>query len=41
LPASEPFWDIYEPIMEHLGISYAWERQERAVRMTFERGGAG
>ena len=38
---SEPFWSIYEPIMEHLGISYAWERQEGAVRMTFERGGAG
>jgi hypothetical protein len=36
---SEPFWDIYEPIMEHLGIRYAWERQEEAVRMTFERGG--
>jgi hypothetical protein len=36
---SEPFWDIYEPIMEHLGIRYGWERQEGAIRMTFERGG--
>ena len=37
---SEPFWNIYEPIMEHLGIRYGWRREGDAVRMTFERDGA-
>ena len=37
---SEPFWDIYEPIMEHLGIRYGWRREGDAVRMSFERDGA-
>jgi len=34
---SEPLWNIFEPIMELLGIRYAWERQDGAVRMTLER----
>ena len=34
---SEPLWHIFRPIMEHLGIRYAWQRQDDAVRMTFER----
>ncbi|MGH3148712.1 MAG: hypothetical protein ACRDTR_23270 [Rubrobacter sp.] len=34
---SEPMWNILGPIMEHLGIRYAWQRQDEAVRMTFER----
>jgi hypothetical protein len=37
---SEPLWNIFEPIMGHLGIRYAWERQDGVVRMTFEREGA-
>ena len=37
LSDSEPIWDIFVPIMEHLGIRYAWQRQGDAVMMTFER----
>jgi hypothetical protein len=36
----EAMWDSFEPIMEHLGIRYSWEREEGgAVRLSFERGG--
>jgi hypothetical protein len=34
---SEPLWNIFEPIMEYLGIRYSWQRQDGAVRMIFER----
>ncbi len=34
---SEVMWDSFEPIMEHLGIRYAWRREDEVVRMTFER----
>jgi hypothetical protein len=34
----EAMWDSFEPIMEHLGIRYAWRRENGAVRLTFERG---
>lgn len=35
----EAMWDSFEPIMEHLGIRYSWQREEDgAVRITFERG---
>jgi hypothetical protein len=34
----EAMWDSFEPIMEHLGIRYAWRREDGAVRMSFERG---
>ena len=29
--------NAFEPIMEYLGISYAWQREGEAVRLTFER----
>jgi hypothetical protein len=35
----EAMWDSFDPIMEHLGISYSWGHEEDgAVRLTFERG---
>lgn len=34
---SEAVWNIFEPIMEYLGIRYAWQHQDDAVKMTFER----
>src|SRR5215207_6001705 len=34
---SEPLWNIFEPIMEYLGIRYSWQRQDGEVRMIFER----
>lgn len=34
---SEPLWNIFLPITEYLGIHYAWQRQDDAVMMTFER----
>jgi len=37
LSDSEPLWSIFLPIMEYLGIRYAWQRQDDAVMMTFER----
>ena len=33
----EPIWHIFHPIMGYLGIRYAWQRQDDAVMMTFER----
>ncbi len=32
----ERLWNAFAPIMEHLGIRYAWQRESEAVRMTFE-----
>jgi hypothetical protein len=29
-------WSAFEPIMDNLGIRYAWQREDEAVRMTFE-----
>jgi hypothetical protein len=29
-------WNAFGPIMEYLGIRYAWQREGEAVRMTFE-----
>jgi hypothetical protein len=29
-------WDTYRPIMEHLGLDYAWQRQDDVVRITVE-----
>jgi len=36
----EAMWDSFDPIMERLGIRYAWERQDGAVRLTFQREGS-
>jgi len=33
----DQIWDTYRPIMEHLGLGYAWRRQGNAVRITVER----
>jgi hypothetical protein len=30
-------WDTYGPIMEHLGLGYAWRREDDAVRIVIER----
>jgi hypothetical protein len=30
-------WDTYRPIMEHLGLGYAWQRQDDVVRIVVER----
>ncbi len=34
----EAMWDSFEPIMEHLGISYSWRHEDEGVRIIFERG---
>jgi hypothetical protein len=33
---SDRLLKAFEPIMEYLGIRYAWQREGEAVRMTFE-----
>ena len=33
----DQIWDTYRPIMEHLGLGYAWQRQEDVVRIVVER----
>ena len=33
----DQIWDTYRPIMEHLGLGYAWQRQDDVVRITVER----
>jgi hypothetical protein len=33
----DQIWDTYRPIMEHLGLSYAWQRQDDVVRLVVER----
>ncbi len=34
---SDRLWNAFAPIMDSLGIRYAWQREGEAVRMTFER----
>ena len=38
---SELLWNIFQPIMEYLGIRYSWQRQDGEVRMIFEHENAG
>jgi hypothetical protein len=33
----DQIWDTYRPIMKHLGLGYAWQRQDDVVRVTIER----
>jgi hypothetical protein len=33
----DQIWNTYKPIMEHLGLGYAWQRQDDVVRITVER----
>ena len=30
-------WDTYRPIMEHLGLGYAWQREDDVVKIVVER----
>jgi hypothetical protein len=30
----DQIWNTYEPIMEHLGLRYGWQRQDDVVRIT-------
>jgi hypothetical protein len=32
----DQIWNTYKPIMEHLGLGYAWQRQDDGVRITVE-----
>jgi hypothetical protein len=32
----DQIWNTYKPIMEHLGLGYAWQRQGNVVRITVE-----
>ena len=34
---SDQIWNTYEPIMEHLDLRYAWQREDDVVRITVER----
>ena len=34
---SDQIWNSYKLIMEHLGLRYAWQRQDDVVRITVER----
>jgi hypothetical protein len=33
----DQIWDTYKPIMERLGLGYAWQRQDDAVKLVVER----
>ena len=33
----DAMWDSFYPIMERLGIRYAWRREDGSVTLTFER----
>ena len=33
----DQIWDTYRPIMEHLGLGYAWQREDDVVRIVVER----
>ena len=35
--AGDRILNAFEPIMDYLGIRYAWQREGEAVRLTFER----
>jgi hypothetical protein len=37
---SDAMWDSFYPIMERLGIRFAWRREDGEVRLIFEREGA-
>ena len=32
----DQIWNTYKPIMEHLGLGYAWQREDDFVRITVE-----
>jgi len=32
----DQIWNTFKPIMEHLGLRYAWQRQDDVVRITVE-----
>lgn len=32
----DQIWNTYKPIMEHLGLGYAWQREDDVVRITVE-----
>jgi hypothetical protein len=34
---SDQIWNTYQPIMEHLNLRYAWQREDDVVRITVER----
>jgi hypothetical protein len=34
---SDSLWHVFEPIIEYLGLRYAWQRQDEAVKMPLER----
>jgi len=34
--AGDAMWDSFYPIMERLGLRYAWRREDGSVRLTFE-----
>jgi hypothetical protein len=34
---SDQIWNTYKPIMEHLDLRYAWQREDDVVRITVER----
>ncbi len=34
---SDALWHIFKPIMEYLGLRYAWQRHDEAVKMILER----
>jgi hypothetical protein len=33
----DQIWETYRPIMEHLGLGYAWRREDDVVRIVVER----
>ena len=33
----DQIWDTYRPIMEYLGLGYAWRREDDVVRIVVER----
>ena len=33
----DQIWDTYKPIMEHLGLGYAWQRHDDVVGVTIEQ----
>jgi len=35
--AGDAMWDSFYPIMEHLGIRYAWRREDGTVWLSYER----
>lgn len=33
----DPFWNIYQPIADELGLKYSWQRHDDAVTLRFTR----